>query len=142
MVVFEAKLFSPFGSYHHPAQPGAVPYHQLAVQYAATKAWAAGLQLRVPIMVAVTADSARPSASLNQAEHDIERLTGKVLPGGVRWLPWHKIAGILTGLLNGSSPTSRPKCTTCFSSWTGEECARCSLGSRWRTTGSSPQRSV
>ena len=65
MVVFEAKLFSPFGSYHHPAQPGAVPYHQLAVQYAATKAWAAGLQLRVPIMVAVTADRARPSASLN-----------------------------------------------------------------------------
>lgn len=98
MVVFEAKLFSPFGSYHHPAQPGAVPYHQLAVQYAATKAWAAGLQLRDPIMVAVTADSVRPSASLNQAEHDMERLTGKRPPGGVRWLPWHKIAGILAGL--------------------------------------------
>src|SRR5208282_1968123 len=72
MVVFEAKLFSSFGSYHHPAQPDAEPYHQLAVQYAATKAWAAGLQLREPIMVAVTADSVRPSASLNQAEHDME----------------------------------------------------------------------
>jgi len=57
MVVFEVKLFSPFGSYHHPARPDAAPYHQLAVQYAATKAWAAGLQLREPIMVAVTADS-------------------------------------------------------------------------------------
>lgn len=98
MVVFEAKLFSPFSSYHHPAQPDAAPYHQLAVQYAATKAWAAGLQLHEPIMVAVTADSARPRANLNQAEHDIERLTGTVLPGGVRWLPWHKMAGTLTGL--------------------------------------------
>lgn len=107
MVVFEAKLFSPFGSYHHPAQPDAVPYHQLAVQYAATKAWAAGLQLREPIMVAVTADSARPSASLNQAEHDIERLTGKAPPEGVRWLPWHKIAGILTGLLNRLRPNEQ-----------------------------------
>lgn len=98
MVVFEAKLFSPFGSYHDPAQPDAVPYHQLAVQYAATRAWAAGLQLREPIMVAVTADSGRPSTSLNRAEFDIERLTGKPLAGGVRWLPWHKIAGILTSL--------------------------------------------
>ena len=106
IVVFEAKLFSPFASYHHPGQPGAVPYHQLAVQYAATKAWAAGLQLREPIMVAVTADSARPSASLNQAEHDIERLTGRAPPGRVRWLPWHKIAGILDGL-KGLRPNER-----------------------------------
>lgn len=106
MVVFEAKLFSPFARYHHPAQPDAVPYHQLAVQYAATKAWAAGLQLHEPIMVAVTADSARPSASLNQAEHDIERLTGRAPPGRVRWLPWHKIAGILDGL-KGLRPNER-----------------------------------
>ena len=98
------KLFSPFGSYHHPAQPDAAPYHQLAVQYAATKAWAAGLQLRETIMIAVTADSARPIASLNQAEHDMERLTGRAPPGGVRWLPWHKITGILTGLLNRLKP--------------------------------------
>jgi hypothetical protein len=107
MVVFEAKLFSPFGSYHHPAQPDAAPYHQLAMQHAATKAWAAGLQLREPIMIAVTAHSARPSASLKQAEHDIERLTGKTPPGGVRWLPWHKIAGILTGLLNRLKPNEQ-----------------------------------
>ena len=46
-------------------------------------------------MVAVTADSTRPDASLDQAERDIERLTGSPQPGSVRWLPWHQIAGIL-----------------------------------------------
>ena len=81
VVVFEAKLFSPFGRYHDPAQPTAEPYHRMAMQYAATKAWAAGLQLRDPVMVAVTADSVRPATSLDQAEHDIERLTGAVPPG-------------------------------------------------------------
>jgi hypothetical protein len=45
VVVFEAKLFSPFSFSHDPAQPDAESYHQLAVQYAATKAWASGLRL-------------------------------------------------------------------------------------------------
>ena len=44
-----------------PAQPGAVPYHQLAVQYAATKAWACRTAAaRLPIIVAVTADRRPP----------------------------------------------------------------------------------
>jgi hypothetical protein len=98
VVVFEAKLFSPFSSYHNPAEPGTAPYHQLAVQYAATRAWAAGLRLSAPVVVAVTADSARPSASLDQAMHDIVRLTGAASPGIVKWLPWHRIAEILAGL--------------------------------------------
>ena len=54
-------------------------------------------------MVAVTADSVRPSPSLTQAEHDMERLTGKTRSGGVRWLPRDKIATILTDL-NGLRP--------------------------------------
>ena len=98
MVVFEAKLFSPFSFSHDPSQPDAMPYHQLAVQYAATKAWASGLRLCDPIMVAVTADATRPSTSLDQAARDIERLTGAAVPGVVRWLPWHRIAQVLAGL--------------------------------------------
>ena len=98
VVVFEAKLYSPFGTYHHPDNPGEEPYHQLAVQYAAAKAWAAGLQLSEPVMVAVTADSACPVSSLHQAEQDIERLTSEMPAGGVRWLSWHGIAAILAGL--------------------------------------------
>ena len=87
VVVFEAKLFSPFSFSHDPAQPDAELYHQLAVQYAATKAWASGLRLSIRSMVAVTADATRPNASLDRAVHDIERLTGAVTPGVVRWLP-------------------------------------------------------
>ncbi len=98
VVVFEAKLFSPFSSYHDPAEPGTAPYHQLAVQYAATRAWAAGLRLSGPVIVAVTADSTRPSASLDQAIHDIVRLTGAAPGGVVKWLPWHRIAEVLAGL--------------------------------------------
>jgi hypothetical protein len=98
VVVFEAKLFSPFSFSHDPAQPDAESYHQLAVQYAATKAWASGLRLSDPVMVAVTADATCPNASLDRAVHDIERLTGAVAPGVVRWLPWHRIAEIFGGL--------------------------------------------
>jgi hypothetical protein len=98
VVVFEAKLFSPFSFSHDPARPDVVSYHQLAVQYAATKAWASGLRLSDPVMVAVTADTTCPSASLDRAVQDIERLTGAAAPGGVKWLPWHRIAEILNGL--------------------------------------------
>lgn len=98
VVVFEAKLFSPFSFSHDPAQPDAGSYHQLAVQYAATKAWASGLGLSAPVMVAVTADAACPDASLGRTVHDIERLTGAAGPGVVKWLPWHRIAEIFDGL--------------------------------------------
>jgi hypothetical protein len=98
VVVFEAKLGSPFSLSHDPGQPGAAPYHQLAVQYAATKAWAAGLRLSEPVMVAVTAGAECPSLSLSRAVADIERLTGTAAPGVVKWLPWHRIAEILDAL--------------------------------------------
>jgi len=99
IVVFEAKLFSPFSYSHDPAQPDSVPYHQLAVQYAAAKAWASGLCLPNPVMVAVTADATCPNASLDRAMRDIERLTGgAAAPEVVRWLPWHRIAEIFDGL--------------------------------------------
>jgi hypothetical protein len=98
VVVFEAKLFSPFSISHDPAHPDAGSYHQLAVQYAATKAWASGLRLSGPVMVAVTADATRPTASLDRAVHDIERLTGTASPGVVKWLPWHRIAKIFASL--------------------------------------------
>src|SRR5690242_14964148 len=35
MVVFEAKLFSPFSFSHDPSQPDAMPYHQLHVAHVA-----------------------------------------------------------------------------------------------------------
>jgi hypothetical protein len=98
VVVFEAKLFSPFSFSHDPAKPHAGSYHQLAVQYAATKAWASGLRLSDPVMVAVTADATRPNISLDRAVHDIERLTGTAAPGVVKWLPWHRIAEIFDSL--------------------------------------------
>jgi hypothetical protein len=98
VVVFEAKLFSPFSFSHDPGKPDAAPYHQLAIQYAATKAWAAGLRLSEPVMVAVTADVECPSASLRQAVVDMKRLTGTAAPGVVKWLPWHRIAEILDAL--------------------------------------------
>jgi hypothetical protein len=98
VVVFEAKLFSPFGIYHDPADVAAPPYHQLAVQYAATKAWASGLGLADPVVVAVTADSTCPRASLDQAMSDVVRLTGAARVGSVKWLPWHRIAEILGNL--------------------------------------------
>ena len=98
VVVFEAKLGSTFSLSHDPGQPDAAPYHQLAIQYAATKAWAAGLRLSEPVMVAVTADAECPSPSLRQAVADIKRLTGTAAPGVVKWLPWRRIAEILDAL--------------------------------------------
>jgi hypothetical protein len=70
----------------------------VSIWASATKAWASGLRLSDPVMVAVTADATRPNASLDRAVHDIERLTGAVSPGVVRWLPWHRIAEIFGGL--------------------------------------------
>jgi hypothetical protein len=98
VVVFEAKLLSPFSFYHDPAHPDAGPYHQLAVQYAATRSWASGLRLSDPVMVAVTAHPTYPSDSLDRAVQDIERLTGTAAPEVVRWLPWHRMAEIFGGL--------------------------------------------
>jgi hypothetical protein len=98
VVVFEAKLYSPFSQYHDPEDDDAPQFHQLAVQYAAVKSWAAGLRLQPPVMVAVTADTARPTSALQQAVQDIRRLTGDPGTGLVHWLPWHRIAEMLSAL--------------------------------------------
>jgi hypothetical protein len=95
IVVFEAKLFSPFGEYGSLAPDGGQPVHQLAVQYAAVAAYAASYGLPPPIMVAVTAGRSRPSTDLDRAAVDIERLTGCAPATNPVWLPWHHIARLL-----------------------------------------------
>jgi hypothetical protein len=99
VVVFEAKLHSPFSHYQNPADRHGRQLHQLAVQYAAVKDWSAGRRLSIPIMVAVTADVARPAAAIQEAQQDIQRLTGDD-GQTVRWLPWHRIAAVLEGQKN------------------------------------------
>lgn len=94
VVVFEAKLNSPFGSYHDPRHPDRQKLHQLAVQYAAVAAWAAGTRRTPPVVVAVTAPPAQPVADLAQAAADVVRLVPGAPPDAIRWLPWHRLAQV------------------------------------------------
>jgi hypothetical protein len=98
VVVFEAKLFSPFTQHHDPLEPAAPPLHQLAVQHAAVRMWALGGRLKEPVVVAVTADVARPEVALEQATRNAEHLTGHSCADSFRWLPWHSIAKALEGV--------------------------------------------
>ncbi|KGH48639.1 hypothetical protein IN07_01385 [Modestobacter caceresii] len=97
-VVFEAKLHSPFGLYLDPNEPSGQPLHQLAVQYAAVSAWAAGERLLPPVVAAVTAPPQRPSIDLARASHDVTRLSRGTSADVFRWLPWWRIAEVLDGL--------------------------------------------
>ncbi|WP_336031006.1 hypothetical protein [Geodermatophilus sp. FMUSA9-8] len=97
-VVFEAKLHSPFHSYHDPKAPAAGPIHQLAGQYAAVREWAAGEKLHPPIVVAVTAPSAPPEQDLREAIAGARHLHPDTAGDTFRWLPWYRIATVLEGL--------------------------------------------
>lgn len=97
-VVFEAKLHSPFGMYADPNAPAQPQLHQLAVQYAAVSAWAAGERLLPPVIVAVTAPQLRPSADLDRATQDVDRLCPGTGAEVFRWLPWWRIAEVLADL--------------------------------------------
>ncbi len=97
-VVFEAKLHSPFGSYVDPNEPSGAPLHQLAVQYAAVSAWAAGERLLSPVIVAVTAPPQRPASELECAAEDVLRLCPGIGGEVFQWLPWWRIAELLDGL--------------------------------------------
>lgn len=95
IVVFEAKLHSAFCLYHDPGADGA-PYHQLAVQYAAVRSWAAGERLDPPTVVAVTASTAPPLHDLARAAADIERIHEDTLgASAVGWLSWRTISEII-----------------------------------------------
>jgi hypothetical protein len=69
-VVFEGKLYSPFGQYHETLGSGRL-LHQLAVQYAAVRSWAAGQQLQPPVVVAVAPDPEPPRGALGQAAGNV-----------------------------------------------------------------------
>ncbi|KRF35537.1 hypothetical protein [Terrabacter sp. Soil810] len=97
VVVFEAKLHSPFSTYTGPHASQDRDVHQVAVQYAAVRDWAQGRRLNDPVMVAVTADGQRPE-SLEQAASDMTTITGR-LGLKVHWLPWHHIAAVLEAQL-------------------------------------------
>ncbi|WP_164700213.1 hypothetical protein [Modestobacter sp. KNN46-3] len=97
-VVFEAKLHSPFGYYLEPNAPTEPQLHQLAVQYAAVCAWAAGERLLPPVIVAVTAPQQRPTTDLDRAAHDVLRLCPGTDARVFRWLPWWRIAEVLSHL--------------------------------------------
>ena len=97
-LVFEAKLHSPFGMYPDPGDPDAPSLHQMAVQYAALRAWAAGERLLPPVIVAVTAPPHRPVGDLSRAAADVVRLCPDAPDGVLRWLPWSRIAAVLEAL--------------------------------------------
>lgn len=95
VVVFEAKLYAQFGKYISAIE-NAAPLHQLAVQYAAVRSWAAGLRLDAPVVVAVTPGPERPSEDLATAAEDIKRLlpdTAGCEP--LRWISWRSVAAVL-----------------------------------------------
>jgi hypothetical protein len=97
LVVFEAKLYSPFDtSYQDPSSSAPKGLHQLAVQHHAVSAWAAGSGRRLERVVAVTAAAQRPSEDLDQAVDDAIHLGhGDVSYG---WLSWHSIGAALESL--------------------------------------------
>jgi hypothetical protein len=93
VVVFEAKLHSPFSHYDGPID--VEPFHQLAIQSAAVAAWAAGRRLGPPRVVAVTASPIRPLADLSDAARDAARLDlGDAV--SFDWIPWQRVAQVLT----------------------------------------------
>jgi hypothetical protein len=103
VIVFEAKLNSDFSTYTAPPPPGSRTspedryFHQLAVQYAAVKAWAAGLLLNPPTIVAVTRGPLPPT-TISRAEQDIDRLTSSPAPQRIRGVSWHDLAQVLHGV--------------------------------------------
>jgi hypothetical protein len=93
-VIFEAKLYSEFGLYPEPGID--TPFHQLAVQFVATSAWAEGERLQPPIVIAVTASSQPPLGDLRRAKRDIERMLDlSPEDGSIQWVSWRAIADIL-----------------------------------------------
>lgn len=94
VIVFEAKYHSGFGPYELNGQP----LHQLAVQWRAVSAWAAGQRATSTTVVAVTTDPVTPS-SLLLARADLAtvapELPAEQRQDAVRWVPWHVLAGVI-----------------------------------------------
>ncbi len=94
LIVFEAKLYSPFDtSYQDPASAVPNGLHQLAVQFHAVSAWAAGAGRRLERVVAVTASTQRPVEDLDVARADAAHLGHSAAT--FDWLSWHQIGTAL-----------------------------------------------
>jgi hypothetical protein len=97
MVVFEAKLHSPFDtSYRDPAATEPRGLHQLAVQHHAVARWARGSGRELAKVVAVTASPQIPISDLDQALRDADTLGHPQAIFG--WLSWHRIGEALDGV--------------------------------------------
>lgn len=97
LIVFEAKLYSPFDtSYQDPASAVPNGLHQLAVQFHAVSAWAAGAGRSLERVVAVTASAQRPAEDLDVARTDAAHLGHPAATFG--WLSWHQIGTTLESL--------------------------------------------
>ena len=95
-VIFEAKLHSPFQEYKLTTDATGEALHQLAVQYAVTADWAAGLRLAYPVVVGVTPAAVPRQGTLDAAVASLTHLGVHADASRFQWLPWNEIADILS----------------------------------------------
>jgi hypothetical protein len=94
VIAFENKLYSPFDTYERDPSGSDPQLHQLAVQYHAVSAWAAGERLEDATVVAITRGPSQPTADLEKARFDIRSLGLDAADDAVRWTSWRGIAAI------------------------------------------------